>query len=68
MADGREPTAEPLVPKSSPTIPASTRVALGARYGLTKLVVSDRAAIQTPRSTKDTGDHSLIGWVTSYQT
>ena len=27
----------------------------------------DLAAIQTPRSTNDTGDHSRIGSVTSYQ-
>ena len=39
---------------------------LGARYAATWVVPDDAVATQTPRSTKVTGFHSLIGWVTSY--
>ena len=39
---------------------------LGARYAVRWFVPDDVAAIQTPRSTKVTGLHSLMGWVTSY--
>ena len=40
---------------------------LGARNGLTIVSLDDLAAIQTPRSTNETGVHSRIGSVTSYQ-
>ena len=29
--------------------------------------MDERTATQTPRSTNETGDHSAMGWVTSYQ-
>ena len=49
-----------------PTSPALTRVLFGARAATTWVTVEDRTAIQTPRSTNDTGPHSRTGWVTSY--
>jgi hypothetical protein len=42
-------------------------VLFGARYAVMFVVVDERAATQTPRSTNETGDHSLMGWVTSNQ-
>ena len=60
------PVIEPD-PKSRSRRPASTTVLFGAREAATRVVEDELAASQTPCSTNETGDHSAIGCVTSYQ-
>ena len=64
---GENVRPDPPGPRLSPTRPAFTRVLLGGRTGTTWVTLDDATAIQTPRSTNDTGPHSRTGWVTSYQ-